>query len=64
MDKEESDITVEFRLHADFSKFELIARPDKGQQLSPQDLINCLNYAISHIEENFGLEGPKETLPN
>lgn len=49
---EQPEIIVEFVLHADLSRFELSAHPDKGK-MNYQDVINALKLAIEHVQERM-----------
>ena len=55
MKEQGNDIVVEFRLHADLTKFELIAKPVQGQ-LNATDIINALKFAIEHVESQDSIQ--------
>lgn len=49
---DQPEIVVEFILHADLSRFELSAHPDKGK-MNYNDVINALEFAIEQVKERM-----------
>jgi len=49
---DQPEIVVEFILHADLSRFELSAHPDKGK-MNYHDVINALEFAIEQVKERM-----------